>query len=456
MTKSNAHDAPTALTIAGAPWFETRAVQTVFRTLNRDGHEARVVGGAVRNALMGTPVADVDFATTATPDEVTRFATEAGLKAVGTGLRHGTVTLVVEGRPYEVTTLRHDVETFGRHATVAFTRDWAADAMRRDFTMNALYADADGRVFDPLGGLIDLHARRVCFIGVARERIREDYLRILRFFRFTAEYAADGPDVVGFHAAVAERAGLALLSAERVQGELWRILKGRAPCRALQPMADGGFLNAVLGGVARLEHVARLVAIEGALGLAPDATRRLAALAVMVDEDAARLAGRLRLSSADAVRLAGMAAHRPVVARGMDEGGVLSGKACPREGEGDAGFPQEGATKAGTGTFSQLDRGEKCSSARVALYRLGAGAWRDRVLIAWARSGDAADDDTWRALATLPDRWQAPEFPLKGADMLAAGVAKGPRVGEALRAAEVRWIASGFSLGRDELLKSVR
>jgi tRNA nucleotidyltransferase/poly(A) polymerase len=390
----------------------------VFRALNRDSDEARIVGGAVRNALLDEPIVDIDFATTATPEEVTRFATEAGLKVVATGVKHGTVTLVVEGQPFEVTTLRLDVETFGRHATVAYTRDWAEDAKRRDFTMNALYADAEGRVYDPLGeGMDDLRARRVRFIGVARERIREDYLRILRFFRFTAEYAVDAPDQQGFHACAVERAGLATLSAERIQAELWRILKGRTPRRALEPMADGGFLTAVLGGVVRLAHCTQLMDIETALGLAPDATRRLAALSVMVEEDAARLSKRLRLSNVDSARLAAMAAFHPRITRDMSE-----------------------------------------TQAREALYRLGAENWRDRVLIAWARSEAGAagiEADSWRALATLPDRWTPPEFPLKGADLLAAGMKKGPNVGEALRVAEARWVASGFSLSRDELLKAV-
>jgi poly(A) polymerase len=427
MTSSNTDEAQAQRTLAGATWFEADGVRAVFRALNRDPHEARIVGGAVRNALLGEPIADIDFATTATPEEVMRFATEAGLKVVATGLKHGTVTLVVEGQPFEVTTLRLDVETFGRHATVAYTRDWAEDAKRRDFTMNALYADAKGRIFDPLGeGVDDLRARRVRFIGDARERIREDYLRILRFFRFTAAYAEGAPDRQGFHASIVERAGLATLSAERIQAELWRILKGRTPLRALEPMADGGFLTAILGGVARLVHCAQVMDIEAVLGLAPDATRRLAALALMVEEDAARLAKRLRLSNADAARLAAMAALNPRITRDMGE-----------------------------------------AQARETFYRQGADNWRDRVLIAWARSGDAvagaeadaeasAIADAWRTLATLPDRWTPPEFPLKGADLLAAGMTKGPRVGEALREAEERWIASGFSLSQDELLKAVR
>ena len=402
---------PLSLTIAGAAWFESRAVRTVFRALNRDGHEARVVGGAVRNTLMGLPVGDVDFATTASPEEVVRFAREAGLKPVATGLHHGTITLVVEGRPFEVTTLRQDVETHGRHATVKFTRDWAGDAKRRDFTMNALYAAEDGRVYDPLGGYHDLRARRVYFIGLAHERIREDYLRILRFFRFTAEYAGEGPDRVGFHAAIAERGGLARLSAERIHAELLRILVAREPMLALEPMAGGGFLTAILGGVARLAHFSRLAVLETRLGLAPDPVRRLAALAVMIEEDVGRLVARLRLSNAEGARLEAMAALHPVMHAGLDE-----------------------------------------ARAREILYRLGRETYRDRVLIAWARAGDDPASDAWRGLLTLPERWQAPEFPLKGQDLLNAGLEKGPRIGEIMRALEAAWIASGFALSREELL----
>jgi tRNA nucleotidyltransferase/poly(A) polymerase len=404
-----------ALTIAGAPWFEAPPVRAIFRALNRDGHEARIVGGAVRNTLMGLPVSDVDFATTAAPEEVAKFARKAGLKPVATGLRHGTITLVAEGRPFEVTTLRQDVETHGRHATVCFTRDWTSDAKRRDFTMNALYAAEDGRIYDPLGGYHDLRARHVYFIGLAHERIREDYLRILRFFRFTAEYSAEGPDRVGFQAAVMERKGLAQLSAERVHAELLRILAARQPMLALEPMTDGGFLTSILGGVVHLAHFERLAVLEKHLGMTPDPVRRLAALAVMIEEDAGRLTGRLRLSNAEAARLEGMAALHPVIHAGLEE-----------------------------------------ARARQMLYRVKDATWRDRVLIAWAREGGDPASGAWRALLTLPERWQAPEFPLKGRDLLNAGLERGPGIGETLLALEEAWIASGFALSREELLARSR
>ena len=412
MTRGGHNEAePLALSIAGTAWFEAPGVRAVFQALNRDGHEARVVGGAVRNTLMGLPVADIDFATTASPEEVETLARKAGLKPVATGLHHGTITLVVDGRPFEVTTLRQDVETHGRHATVRFTRDWAGDAKRRDFTMNALYAAEDGHIHDPLGGYHDLRGRHVHFIGLAHERIREDYLRILRFFRFIAEYSAEGPDRVGFHAAVMERGGLARLSAERVHAELLRILLSRRPMLALEPMTDGGFLTSILGGVVRLAHFERLAALEEQLGQPRDPVRRLGALAVMIEEDAGRLSTRLRLSNAQVARLNGIAALQPVIHADLEE-----------------------------------------ARAQEMLYRVGAETWRDRVLIAWARSGDDPASVPWRALLSLPERWDMPVFPLKGRDLLKTGMERGPGIGETLLELEEAWIASGFRLSREELL----
>lgn len=402
------------LTVANEHWFNDEPVRAVYRALNRNGHEARIVGGALRNALMGLPIGDIDFATTTTPEETIALAEEAGFKTFATGLQHGTVTLVVNAYPFEVTTLRHDVESHGRHATVAFTRDWAADAKRRDFTMNALYADADGRVIDPLGGYEDLRKRHVRFIGSAKERIREDYLRILRFFRFAAEYGDEPLDAEGLSACIEERHGLAKLSAERIHMELLRILGARTPRIALEPMAESGLLGMLLGGVARLSHFARLVEIEAGLNLAPDDMRRLAALALMVDEDAARLSGRLRLSNAESGRLMAMAAHQP-----------------------------------------QLHPDLEPLRVKEQLYRLGNHAFEDRVLIAWARSGGTADDKKWQELMSWPQRWSPPDFPVTGGDLLAVGVPKGPRIGMLLRKLETRWIASDFALNREKLLETI-
>ena len=402
------------MSVADAEWFRRPGVQAVFAALNRDGHEARVVGGAVRNTLLGLPVGDIDFAATALPPEIVDFAGKAGLKSVPTGIGHGTITVVVEGVPYEVTTLRQDVETHGRHATVAFTRDWAADAARRDFTVNALYAASDGRVDDPLAGLSDLRARRVRFINSARDRIREDYLRILRFFRFTAEYGAGPPDPEGLSACIAERAGLARLSPERIRAEMLRILVSREPLAAIDPMAETGLLSSLLGGVIYVGHFARMAAIEAWVGAQPVPIRRLAALAVRIEEDAARLTARLRLSNAEAARLTAMAALTPPIRRDLPE-----------------------------------------SHAKVALYRLGRQTFQDRLLAAWAITSDAETDETWRRLYELPERWMPPSFVLNGQDLVARGFKPGPELGAALRKLEAKWIASDFSLSRKQLMRGL-
>ncbi|MCL4765738.1 MAG: CCA tRNA nucleotidyltransferase [Hyphomicrobiaceae bacterium] len=394
-----------------AEWLKRQPTRAVFRALQAGGYPARAVGGVVRNALLGEPVADVDIATPARPEEVLRLAAAAGLKAIPTGLQHGTVTVVADHTPFEVTTLREDVETFGRHARVAFTDDWAADARRRDFTINALYCDADGNVYDPLGGYTDVLARRVRFIGNAEERIREDYLRILRFFRMTAVYAAGPPDAAGLAAAVRERAGLTKLSGERLHQELMRLLAAPRAPELTGTMRDYGLLTAVLPVAPRPAIMRRLAEIEQELGRPPDPVLRLAALAVEVIEDALRLRDRLRLSTAELETLARAAAA-----------------------------PQEG-----------LNPGSGEREAKVRVYRYGAKIMREQLLLNWARSGASPADPAATALYALPARWQAPEFPLGGADIVAAGVPPGPRIGEILRALEDRWVADGFSEDRKRL-----
>src|ERR1700736_2025906 len=263
-----------------APWLKSGPAARVLGLLNGDGEEARVVGGAVRNALLKIPLGDIDVATTALPDEVVRRAKAAGIKTVPTGIDHGTVTLVVEAQPFEVTTLREDTETFGRKAKVAFGRDWVRDAERRDFTINGLSVDADGVVHDHVGGLEDIAARRVRFIGDPNSRIAEDYLRILRFFRIHASYGAGEPDRAGSLACVAARAGLATLSAERVRMEMLKLVVAEGAAGAIVAMADGGLLQAILGGVTYAGPFLAMMAAERVLGLPPDPRRRLGALAV--------------------------------------------------------------------------------------------------------------------------------------------------------------------------------
>lgn len=398
-----------AAQLLDAPWIKSGAGARVLSLLNRDGEEARVVGGAVRNALFDLPAGDIDIATTALPNEVIRRARAAGIKSVPTGVEHGTVTLVIEAQPFEVTTLREDTETFGRKAKVAFGRDWAGDAQRRDFTINALSVGLDGVVHDYVGGLADIAARRVRFIGDPRQRIEEDYLRILRFFRIHAAFGAGEVDRAGYLACIAGRAGLATLSAERVRMEVLKLLVADGAIGAVVAMAEAGLLQSIFGGVAYTGPFAAMIAAERHLGLNADAIRRLAALAVAVTEDRKRVVTRLRLSNAEARRL-DLMGHRWWRLAGMDE-----------------------------------------TRAKRRLYRLGAEAFRDRLLLAWARVGRDTDAARWRELATLPQRWSAPAFPLKAADFVARGIAEGPLLGHVLTLAEDAWLAADFPLDQAAL-----
>lgn len=395
--------------LRGAPWLTAGPAAQILAVLNGDGEEARAVGGAVRNALLRVPVGEIDIATTALPQQVVERAAAAGLRTVPTGLDHGTVTIIIDGLPFEVTTLREDVETFGRKARVAFGRDWQRDAERRDFTINALSVSADGIVHDYVGGLDDLAERRVRFIGNANARIAEDYLRILRFFRIHAAYGQGELDRPALSACIAGRAGLATLSAERVQGEFKKLLVAPGAIASLEAMGDAGLLLILLGGVTYHAWLKDMIVVEQELGVTPDAVRRLAALAVAIPEDAERLANRLRLSNADARRLDSMA-YRWRRWASLDDAG-----------------------------------------ARVRLYKLGAERYRDRMMMAFARTGDAARADRMVDLVSMPERWSTPTFPLKASDFIARGVVEGPPLGAALRAAEEAWIDAGFPDARTVL-----
>jgi poly(A) polymerase len=286
-----------------ARWLSDGPVAKLLGLLNRDGEEARAVGGAVRNDLLGRPAREIDVATTALPEEVIRRVEATGGKAVPTGIEHGTVTAIIDHQAVEVTTLRQDVETFGRKARVVFGRDWKADAERRDFTINALSAGPDGVVHDYVGGLADIAKQRVRFIGEPRQRIEEDYLRILRFFRFHAHFGAGAPDPDGVAACVRGRAGLETLSRERVRMEMLKLLLAARAAPTLAVMAESGLLGTVLGGVAYLASLENMIKLEETLGREADAVRRLGALGVWVEEDAERLGERLRLSNAECERL---------------------------------------------------------------------------------------------------------------------------------------------------------
>jgi poly(A) polymerase len=378
-------------------------VAALLSALNRDGEEARIVGGAVRNALLGEPVADIDVATTSLPGETMRRARSAGFKAVPTGVEHGTVTVVIDGAPFEVTTLRRDVETDGRHAVVAFGRDFREDALRRDFTINALGLDAAGRLHDYAAGLADLAARRVRFIGAAGERIAEDYLRILRFFRFHARYGAGEPDRIALDACIAGRAGLDGLSRERVWTELRKLLAAPRAAETLLAMAGAGLLMPVIGGVPRLSRFAAIAHGPGG-GVYP--AFRLAALTVAIGEDALRLRERLRLSNAEFERVAGIAAALE----------ALSGK----------------------GALPEI------ASLRRLAHRLGADAAAGG-LVLLGTDGRSAD-----VQALIAELAQTPPFLPTGKEVLALGVNAGPKVGRVLDAAREAWIEAGCPAGWDE------
>ncbi|MEI2804478.1 CCA tRNA nucleotidyltransferase [Albidovulum sp.] len=374
-------------------WLKDEGLQLVLRLLADGGHQAYLVGGCVRNALLSQPVADIDIATDAVPERVMQLGRAAGLKIVPTGIDHGTVTVIAAGEPHEVTTFRRDVETFGRRATVAFSTRVEEDAARRDFTMNALYADAEGHIVDPLGsGIDDLTERRVRFVGDANARIREDYLRILRFFRFHAWYgdAEAGMDAEALAACAANTSGTETLSRERVGHEMRRLLAASDPAPAVAAMQATGVLARILPG-AEARALGPLVHLEPPY--APDWIRRLAALGGAEPED------RLRLSREEARRLSL-----------LREG--LAGGAGPAE----------------------------------IAYRHGAWAARDTVLLRGALLG-----------APLPSGWEddvaggaAAEFPVRAADLMPA--VSGPALGQRLKEIEDRWIASGFGLSREQLL----
>ena len=404
-----------------ADWLGEPALQAVFDALEQEGDAARVVGGAVRNTLLGVAVSDIDIATTAEPATVIRRVEAAGLKAVPTGVDHGTVTVVSEGRAFEVTTLREDVETHGRHATVRFGRDWQHDAARRDFTMNALYAARDGTLFDPVGGLPDLHARRVRFIGEAERRIREDYLRILRFFRFHAQYGEGEPDAEGLAAVTRLKDGLTGLSAERIGAEMRKLVAARGAVATLEAMAASGVMPQVLVPRVGLAPFAALRALDALCANTRAPALALAALSEGGEAELDALADRLRLSNAERRRM------------------------------------KAARLAADLARMKSWDAGPQAVRlvALELLYRHGREAATDGVLLAAAEAGRAADDAALRALLAAVTALDIPRLPLSGGELTKAGVAPGPKVGEGLRLAETRWIESGFSLDRVALISAV-
>ncbi len=413
-----------SINISGkADWLNAKPLQALFTALNRDGGEARVVGGAVRNTLLGTGVSDVDLATTHLPEETVRLASEAGFKPVPTGMEHGTITVVVQGYPFEVTTLRRDIETNGRHAKVAFGTDWKADAERRDFTINALYVTADGTVIDQVGGLADIETRTLRFIGDAEQRIREDYLRILRFFRFFAWYGSGRPEAEGLRASARLKDGIAQLSAERIWSEMKKLLGAPDPSRALLWMRQAGVLNLVLPESEKwgIDAIHGLVRTQSDLGWQADPLLRLESL---VPPDAVRmeeLGKRMKMSNAERARLEAWA-RADAVKPGLSE-----------------------------------------QALKKAIYRGSKQALLDRIRLAYAaarREAVGSDEAMIRAggvarLLDAAEHYDAPVFPITGGDLLARGIEKGPGLGETLRSLETLWIDSCFSLDREALLRKL-
>lgn len=385
---------------ANHPWMRASETRAVIDAL---GGNARYVGGAVRNALMGEPVTDIDIATPLLPEEVAKRLKAAGLDAVPTGIEHGTVTAISNGKPYEVTTLRRDVATDGRRATVAYTTDWVEDAQRRDFTMNALYATPDGEIADYVGGVKDLTYGLVRFVGDPVTRIREDYLRILRLFRFHAWYGKGEIDADALHATAAEKAGLAKLSGERIAKEMLRLLEAENPAPVLRVMAAAGILAEIFPAAVSVARLEKLAVLDARNFFAPDPLLRLAAL--LPDAAAARaLSDRWKLSNADRARL-----------------------------------------EAALGGSEKIVSYLSIREVRKLLYLLGPRAFKDRASLRWAEDAKESNSVQWRALLALADAWVRPNFPLTGRDVMAAGVPEGPLVGRILSEVEAWWIDADFT-----------
>lgn len=395
--------------LANQPWLTSPAATRVMDALDavRPG-SARFVGGCVRNALLGEPVADIDIATQLTPDMVEQAMEVADIAVHPTGIEHGTLTVVANHHPFEVTTLRQDVETDGRRATVSFTEDWAVDAQRRDFRMNALYADRAGTVYDPTGdGLDDIRDRCIVFVGDPETRIREDYLRILRFFRFYAWYGQSAPNSAGLAACSKLRAGLAGISAERIWTETRKLLCAPTPMASLEAMEESGVLDQLFPDAKGLTLLHKLVALEKHEGWAPDPMLRFLALFWKDATAIHDIANKLKMSNDERQRLNWSARNDTPLAPDMP--------------------PQ---------------------SLRAALYRSTQQVIRDRVLLNWASDNAPA----WRNTLNQINTWQRPTMPITGADLLARNIPEGPQLGAALRKLESAWIESDFQLTQPELL----
>jgi poly(A) polymerase len=389
------------------PWMTAPEPAAVFQTLESAGAQVRFVGGCVRDSLVGRPVNDVDIATDAEPVRVMALMQAAGFKTIPLGVDHGTVMVVVDGESFEITTLRRDIDTDGRRATVEFTDDWDADAARRDLTFNALSLEVDGTIHDPFDGVADLHAGRVRFVGDATTRIQEDFLRLLRYYRFFAHYGRPPSDSDARAACRALAPNVERLSGERIRAELFKLLAAPDPGPVLDMMRDDGVLRHVIQVEGNIERVARLVAVEAKMNLA-DPARRLFALLSLESDELRAAARRLRLSNAE----------RDFLLQLKENAGRL-----------------------------RVD--VATARLRHAIYRLGAPLSRELALLGWADDGDEAG---WRAILDVIDAWTSIALPVSGADVLTLGVEPGAMVGAHLRRVEEWWIDGDFKADRDACL----
>lgn len=407
--------------VAQQAWFQNPNLRRVMDMVNRDGGEGRIVGGAVRNALMDMDIGDVDIATTLLPQEVMERAKKDGLKPVPTGLQHGTVTVVCNSEPFEITTLRTDEVTDGRHAEVRFSRDWQADADRRDLTVNALYADNQGEVIDLVGGIADIESRTIRFIGDADKRIAEDHLRILRFFRFFAYYGSGRPDAAGLKASARAKDSISKLSVERIWAEMKKLLAAPDPSRSLLWMRQMGVLGIVFPETEKwgIDAIHGLVHAGQVMDWRPDPFLRLAAIVPPDEERMRSLANRLKFSNAEKDKLLNWA-KAPIIE------------------------PTMAATA--------LDR---------LLYRNGTEGILIRLKLALS-SAQAAHDGSREAidkvvgysnLLSRVERFERQNLPVNGADLIAEGIQPGPDLGRILAILDDKWVESNFTTSRDKLLE---
>ena len=401
--------------IVHAPWMTAPATRKVVEALSAEGAEVRFVGGPVRDALLGRESTDIDIGTPDEPERVMALLARAGIetRTVPRGIAHGTVIAVAGGTRFEITTLRRDVRTDGRHAEVAFTDDWREDAARRDFTINAMSATPDGALHDYFGGQADLAAGRVRFVGDPAQRIAEDHLRLLRFFRFFAWYGQGAPDAAALAACKAAVHTIPTLSGERVQGEMLKLLAADDPLPAVREMRNTGALYQLLPEAPETKRLARLVAIERKVS-EPDPIRRLACLIAGNDDAmsaANAVAARWRLSTDDGARLAALVESAEPLRPDLD--------------------------------LPARDR---------LLYRRGQALFRDLVLLAWVTEMKGENETAWRKMLKRAKEWEAPTFPVTGADVLALGIPEGPEVGRLLREVEDWWIENDFAPGRGAAL----